>query len=352
MRRLLILLIILIFAVWLGVLLLHHPGSVIITAAPWVVKVSLGTAIFCVLAVFIIFYFFLSSFNTLSFIWYRLKLWWRDRREHRAYSKTQRGVTAMVEGQAAYAEKFFLEGLPQAVEPLINYLGAAFASFSQSAFDRTDHYLQKAHQIAPHAYIAIGLLQADFYLKRKQSEQALAILIHLHQLAPKHKQVLQALYALYEQLGAWQALLTLLPSLYKTRVFTEEAYRSSEKKAYIHLIHASTEKSYEGLQNNWYTFPRHIRKDPDAILAYVEELQAFPAAVAESDKLIKWVLSKNWNPSLAKIYAGMANLHANQQLPMAEIWLKHYGNKPELLFILGKLCVRCQLWGKARNYYD
>ena len=33
-------------------------------------------------------------------------------------------------------------------------------------------------------------------------------------------------------------------------------------------------------------------------------------------------------------------------------WLKMYGEKPELLLTLGKLCVKIQLWGKAKDYFE
>lgn len=36
----------------------------------------------------------------------------------------------------------------------------------------------------------------------------------------------------------------------------------------------------------------------------------------------------------------------------AEEWHKQYGEQSVLLLTLGRLCVRCQLWGKARGYFE
>lgn len=41
-----------------------------------------------------------------------------------------------------------------------------------------------------------------------------------------------------------------------------------------------------------------------------------------------------------------------KQLSRAEQYLKHYPAEPILLLTLGRLCVRCQLWGKARHYFE
>lgn len=42
----------------------------------------------------------------------------------------------------------------------------------------------------------------------------------------------------------------------------------------------------------------------------------------------------------------------NRQLVIAGAWLKMYGQQPELLLTLGRLCMRVQLWGKARDYFE
>jgi len=37
---------------------------------------------------------------------------------------------------------------------------------------------------------------------------------------------------------------------------------------------------------------------------------------------------------------------------IAEQWLKHRTNNPELLLALGRLSLRNELWGKAREYFE
>ena len=41
-----------------------------------------------------------------------------------------------------------------------------------------------------------------------------------------------------------------------------------------------------------------------------------------------------------------------EQLLISEQWLKHRTNNPELLLALGRLSLRNELWGKAREYFE
>lgn len=53
-----------------------------------------------------------------------------------------------------------------------------------------------------------------------------------------------------------------------------------------------------------------------------------------------------------KLYGSIETTNSKKQLAYAEGWLKQYGNQPELLFTLGRLSAREQLWGQARHYFE
>ena len=103
----------------------------------------------------------IDSFDRMGFLWFRLKNWLHIRREHQSYSKTQQGLALLIEGRYKKAEKYLIAGVNQSIDPLINYLSAARAAQAQAAFDRRDHYIQKAYEVAPKARLAIGITQAE-----------------------------------------------------------------------------------------------------------------------------------------------------------------------------------------------
>ena len=48
----------------------------------------------------------------------------------------------------------------------------------------------------------------------------------------------------------------------------------------------------------------------------------------------------------------MQGADASKQLKRAEGWLKDHGEDPDLLLAAARLCLRNELWGKARSYLE
>lgn len=359
MWRLIIYLIILILSVWIGLEVVKHPGYLLIMYQPWMVQMPLWLAAFATFIFFILFYFLITSVDQLHLLWYRFQNWLRFRREQVSYTKTQQGLAALIEHHFLNAERLFVSGINQTVEPLVNYLGAAKAAHAALEYEKRDQYIQKAYQIAPHANMAIGLVQAEFALDQDKLEQATATLNHLRQLQPKHPRVLQLLEKTYVRLSDWKNLLTLLPYLYKTKVINKEQFELFEKNIYCELLRTNHIKDRYTLDTLWYDIPRATKKNPDVATAYIKQLLRFPNTVKEAEEVIRKVLKTNYSPELVKIYGclsfepsdGSALRELNRQLSIAGSWLKTYGDQPDILLLLGKLCVRAKLWGKAKDYF-
>ena len=63
-------------------------------------------------------------------------------------------------------------------------------------------------------------------------------------------------------------------------------------------------------------------------------------------------LEKSWDPRLLDEYAKTYDFPARERIERAEAWLHEHPGDPALLRCLGLLCLREQLWGKARNYLE
>ena len=150
MWRLILFLLFLIVSVLFGLEVIRHPGYLLLVYQPWMVQMPLWFALLSALVILGLFYILITSVDRVQFVWFRLKNWLRFRREHKAYSKTQHGLALLVEGRWKKAERFLLAGVNESIDTLINYLGAAQAAQEQGALDRRDHYIQKAHSVAPH----------------------------------------------------------------------------------------------------------------------------------------------------------------------------------------------------------
>lgn len=351
MLRLIILLIFLVASVWLGLAIMQHPGYLLIVYQPWMMQMPLWFAILAFLVFLSVFYLLVISIDRLQFWWFRIKNWLRIRREHKSYSKTQHGLALLIEGRWAKAEKLLLAGVNQSVEPLMNYLGAAKAAQEQGAYDRRDSYIQKAYQVAPDAQLAIGLTQANLELKHDQLEQASATLNHLRQISPRHPRVLKLLERVYVRLAEWKELYALLPSMRKAKLLNLEQAAQFEKNINIEILNASAYKSFADIQKIWHDMPRATRKNPEVVCAYVKQLVRFNETAA-AEELIRKTLKSHWQSELVAIYSKLPLNNTNRQLVIVGAWLKTYGPQSGLLLLLGKLCVRIQLWGKAKDYFE
>jgi HemY protein len=352
MLRLILFLFLLLVSVGLGITLSRHPGFVFIVLQPWMVQMPLWFAVLSLFILFGLFYFLIHFIDVIQFWAFRLKNWLRFRREHKSYSKTQYGLVLLIEGRWKKAERLLLSGVTQTMEPLMNYLGAAKAAHEQAAYARRDSYIQKAYEVNPHADLAIGLTQAELELEQDQLEQAVATLNRLRQQSPRHPRVLKLLEKVYVRLADWQALQALLPSMRKAKLLNTEQLEQFEKNLYSEILRSHPFNNLEALHQYWSAMPRHVKKNPDVVDEYVKRLSVFPETAKEIEELIRKTLKHHWQPALVTQYGTLPINNLNRQLVIAGAWLKMYGPRPELLLLLGKLCVRVQLWGKAKDYFQ
>lgn len=352
MVRLFAYLLILLASVWFGIEVVKHPGFMLIVYQPWLIQMPLWFAILSLIIFCALFYILINSVDRVKFSWYRLKNWFRFRREHQLFSKTQAGLCALIEGDPKEAERLLMAGVNQAVDPLINYLAAAKAAQQQEEFERRDGYIQKAYHIAPQNDLAIGITQAELEIEQHRYEQAAATLNHLLQKSWKHPKVLKLLEKVYVHIGDWQQLINILPAMRKAKILTPVQFELFEKNLYSELLRSLHARDLETIRRAYNDLPRVMKKDPDVVYAYVKQLQRYPETNQEIEELIRQTLKHHWHGELVNIYSNLPFDNLNRQLVIAGAWLKLYGQRKELLLLLGKLCVQIQLWGKAKDYFE
>lgn len=359
MWRLILVLLFLIASVFVGIEIVKHQGYVLIVFEPWMMQMPIWFAFVSTLVIFVLFFFIINSIDALKLTFYRIKNWLRFHKASRLYNKTQHGLSLLIEGNWKKSEKLLLAGSNQSPDPLINFLGAAYAAHELCAYDRRDHYIQNAYQAAPNATLAIGLTQANLEYKQKHFEHALATLHHLRETNPYQPRVLKLLEKIYIHLGDWQQLLTLLPSLRKAKIINSTQKSQFEKNTYIEIFNSSLTKSREEVRTLWHNMPRDAKKDPNVIYAYLLQLIRFnigslydAETLKETEILIRKALKNEWHPGLITLYGNLPFSQLNRQFVIVGAWLKIYGDQAILLYILGKWCVQAKLWGKAKDYFE
>lgn len=350
MRNLFIIILFLAASVGVTLFAQYELGYVTLTLREYTIEMGMGIFGLLLLASFFVFHFVLRFvFGTLQ-VPGRWSFWRHNRRQTQARENTNRGMIALAEGEWATAEKLLTRSAAGSDTPLINYLGAARAAQKLNALDRRDAYLGQASRSMPDATLAVGLTQAELQLLSGQSEQALATLRHLSAKAPKHGYVLYMLKKVYERLESWEDLKEIVPELLRRKILDKEKGELLLQQLHSRRLRGCGD-DVALLSRRWNEIPKALRSRTELLQLYIERLIALGGhELAERE--LQPIVRQQWDPVLIRLYGLVSGSDATRQLVTAEKWLKQYGQHPELLLALARICFHNQLWGKGRSYLE
>lgn len=111
----------------------------------------------------------------------------------------------------------------------------------------------------------------------------------------------------------------------------------------------------KALQRFWKKQSKRHADNPAVVQAQIDALIRLEA-YAEAVSAMETALAAHWNDSLVRRYS-LVSLQADdalaiKQLQKAEGWHQERQRDAQLLLALGRLSLRNQLWGKARDYFE
>jgi len=323
--------------------LLADPGYVIINFRGYVIEMSvpvlIGLAIVLVFTVWLIRKIVLAP--------RRLGEAAGRYRSARAGEKLTRGMIAVAEGNLARGEKMLARSASTSDSPLFNYLQAARAAHLQGRDERRDEWLRLAYKETPEAANAVLLTQAEFQLDRNQNEQALATLRRIDENSKDHAHALSLLGRLYFTLEDWDSLAELLPRLKNNKQLASETLDTWTIRVHREALDSAVDSV--AVENAWKSVKKAHRAE--LLEAYYTGLMR----AGEHDRVEKELgaaLRSDWRGPLVRLFGLVEASDTTKQLKRAEGWLKNHGDDPDLLLAAARLCLRNELWGKARSYLE
>jgi HemY protein len=326
-------------------LLLQDPGYVVISFRGYLVEMSVPI----LLAIFVL---------LLITIWFTIKLFHAPRklgeaagryRAGRAGQRLTRGIIEVAEGNFAKGERLLTRSAGVSDAPLLNYLQAARAAHLLGQDDRRDDWLRLAYEQSPEAANAVLLTQAELQLDQGQYEPALATLRKIEENTPNHTHALVLLGRLYFRLNDWQHLADLLPRLTKHGRIDAATLHQWSLRVYQEHLRSATDGA--AVQLVWKKLPKQQKKDIDLLEAYFSSLIR-TGMHAQAEKEIAAELRREWRSPLVRLYGIVEADDPTRQLNKAEGWLRNHGEDVDLLLAAARLCLRNELWGKARSYLE
>ena len=343
--------IVLSLAILVGVFISQDPGYALFSYGDWAIEMPLWVSVIILVFIVIAALLILWTVNTVFSGSDKLKHWWKMHQEYTARQQTFKGLLELASGRFKNAERYLIQSASNSDTPLINYLSAAKAAEEAGSVERRDQYLQLAFDVCHGSDFAVRLTQAQLQLEHGDIKLCIRNLERLHQESPKHPKILRMLAVLYETNQDWQALYELLPILRKTAVLSLDALELLETKVYPVLLPIYAQKGLKPLIRFWENSPKNVQSDPNRITEYAKLLVNL-ANSDEAEALLRNALKKKLNPRLVHLYGLIQSQNLKKQLNFIEGILSEHTEDPILLLTAGRLCLRQQLWGKARDYLE
>ena len=270
-------------------------------------------------------------------------------RSARSGQKMTRGMIEVAEGNFARGERMLARAAKTSDAPLFNYLQAARAAHLQGRNERRDDWLKLAYQEVPEAANAVLLTQAEFQLDQGQNELALATLRRLDENSKDHGHALALMARLYFLLEDWAALGEILPRVTKHSQVRAETLAKWAIRVHREQLEAAVDGDAIALV--WKQIPKAHKSDISLLETYYQGLMRVDRHL-QAEKELLAALKSNWRGPLVRLYGLVQGNDASKQLKRAEGWLSNHSEDPDLLLAAARLCVRNELWGKARSYLE
>ena len=341
-------------AIGLAVLARFNPGNVVFFYPPYRVDLSLNFFIVAMLVLFALMFVIISTVRTTLAMPGRVEQYRATRQLRESGRALQEALKAYLEGRFGRAEKSATRAsLAPEYAGLAALIGARSAHRLQQN-RRRDEWLTAAGDYSAlrtaRLMTTVELLAED----NRQIDEALAAISELNSHGIKHAQALRLALRVQQSARNWPEVLRLVRLLDKHNALHPTLSRRLRDMSYEALLPKAAE-DMESLKKLWAAVPA------------ADRLSAGVAAVAanafmkvgrqqEAADIIEKALAVQWDARLLRAYRncaapeGSATLLA--QIENGEHWARERPNDPELLLVLGALCLKQKLWGKAQRHLE
>lgn len=350
MRALIAFLLIAAAAVTLALLFRLNTGYVLFVAPPYRIELSQNAFIIIAVLAFFALYMLVRAGVRLSRLPAEVRESRRRRQFERFRSKQDAAVVALIEGRHGKARQFAQEALaiPHST-PVAALVGA------RAALETRDYAAAAAMLDRPdtrEAKLAVPrlMLEAELALERGQPADALARLAELRREAGLHTAAQRLELRALTAAGRPAEVPALVDQLVKRKVYDAQQGELLRASAHAETL-ASLAHDAAGLRAYWARVPEADRLQPKVARAAAKSFLELGSDREAADILAR-CLERTWDSGLAVLYAECRAPDATRQLETAERWLVAHNQDASLLYALGRLCERSELWGKAQTYLE
>lgn len=336
----------------MAVMLEQDPGYVLVAFRGWTFEATLGAVFLALLALF----FFASACIALLALLNPVKLFRRETwrglfRKGDPEEASARGMQELLLGRWQEAYRLLVENAEDVGNPQANYLAAALAASGRDDELGWRFCLGEAEKKSGQQTQGIRMLRAMLERRAGHLREAQVLLQVIRRTGPDSPMVLLQLKDIYTRLPDWEALGQILPELQKQQLIPEEEAASLGESVHLWRLDRATNESLESLHEAWHAVPKALRDSETLTHRYLQCLLKH-GQDAEAGTVLTHFLKRQWSDNLVRLVGWLDGADPQHLLLLLEDALKERPNNPVLMLTLGRLSLRNQLWGKARDYFD
>lgn len=325
-------------------------GYALLVAPPYRVELSLNLFLLLIVAGFAALYLALRMIVHTARLPAEVRAWRRRQREARSRAKQEAATVALLEGRYVKAQQQAKEALAFPDASGLAALIGARAAIDVRQYAAAEELLGRPEAQGRSLAVSRLTLSAESALEQGQPQDALRILSDLKREAGLHTAALRLELRAAQASGRFSDISALTDQLVKRGVF-DAAQAAEVKIAAQREQLRSLATDATGLREAWNRLPEAARTEPRIARAGARSFLAL-GADREAAEIAARGLERQWDSELVEIYGECVLSEATRQLEQAEAWLAAHNQDAALLRVLGTLCERAQLWGKAQTYFE
>jgi HemY protein len=325
-------------------------GYVLVVAPPYRIEVSLNLFLLGAIAAFVGGYALLRLVRRALDLPREVRAYRRRQQQERARLKHDAAVVALLEGRYGKARQFAEEALAIPRSSGLAALVGARAAIDVRDFAAAETLLARPDAQVKSLAVPRYMLEAEMRIEQGQPLEALSLLSALRKEAGAHTAALRLELRALHAAGRHAEIPAAVDQLVRRKVYgaaegelVKAAAHADELRALAH--DATSLRAYWSRLTD--AEQRQTRIARAAAIAFLSV-----GGDREAADICARSLEREWSSDLVRLYADCRVPDATKQIEQAERWLTSHNQDPALLYALGILCQRQQLWGKAQTYLE
>jgi HemY protein len=327
-----------------------NAGYAMLVAPPYRIELSLNLLLILLVGGFLALYLLIRIITRTVQMPRNVRVWRRQQKSGRARAKQDSAVVALLEGRYGKARQQAEEALAIPGSSGLSAIIAARAALDVRDFDGVESLLNRSDAQASSLAVPRLMLAAESALEQGQPHESLRVLDTLRKEAGMHTAALRLELRALQAARRWSDIPPLLDQLVRRKVFDAaqaEHVRISAQSEQLKLL----AQDAGGLREYWSRLPDATKTHPKVARAAARSFMQL-GGEREAADILAQSLDREWDSDLVELYGECHLGDATRQLEQAERWLTAHNQDAVLLRVLGTLCQRQQLWGKAQTYLE